>query len=71
MIRRGLRHFTDLFWLWIRHNSMRSGFRKSGAVRENAGAADIELAAQEVEAIDEKLSHIEMSGVFGGSPVKK
>lgn len=47
------------------------GSRKAERVRENAGAADIELTAQEVAEIDEKLDHMEISGVFGGSAVKK
>ena len=47
------------------------GSRKVERIRENAGAADIELTAQEVAEIDEKLNHMEMSGVFGGSPTKK
>ena len=47
------------------------GSRKVERIRENAGAAEIELNAQEVAAIDEKLDHMEMSGVFGGSPVQK
>lgn len=47
------------------------GSRKVERIRENAGAADIALTAQEAAAIDEKLDHMEMSGVFGGSPVQK
>lgn len=47
------------------------GSRKVERIRENAGAADIELTAQEVASIDEKLDHMEMSGVFGGSAVQK
>ena len=47
------------------------GSRKVERIRENAGAADIELTAEEVAAIDEKLDHMKMSGVFGGSPAKK
>ncbi|MDE7262824.1 MAG: aldo/keto reductase [Oscillospiraceae bacterium] len=47
------------------------GSRKVERIRENAGAAEIELSAGEVAAIDEKLDHMEMSGVFGGSPVQK
>ncbi len=47
------------------------GSRKVERIRENAGAADIDLTAQEVAAIDEKLDHMEMSGVFGGLPVQK
>ena len=47
------------------------GSRKVERIRENAGAADIDLTAQEVASIDEKLDHMEMSGVFGGSAVQK
>ncbi len=46
------------------------GSRKAERVRENAKAADIELTTQEVEEIDEKLEHIKISGVFGGSSIK-
>jgi aryl-alcohol dehydrogenase-like predicted oxidoreductase len=47
------------------------GSRKSERIRENAGAAEVVLSAQEVNQIDEQLDVMEMSGVFGGSPVKK
>ncbi len=47
------------------------GSRKIERIRENLGAAEIALTADEVRAIDEKLDHMEMSAVFGGSPVKK
>ena len=47
------------------------GSRKVKRIRENAGAAEIELISQEVAEIDEKLDHMEISGVFGGSEVKK
>lgn len=47
------------------------GSRKVERIRENAGSADIALSAQEVAAIDQKLDHMEMSGVFGGSAVQK
>lgn len=47
------------------------GSRKIERIRENAGAADILLSAQEVAAIDEKLDAMEMSQVFGGSPAKQ
>ena len=43
------------------------GTRKIVCLKENAGAADIELSAAEVAAIDEKLSDMPMSAVFGGS----
>ena len=47
------------------------GTRKVERIRENLGAAEIILTADEVMSIDEKLSHMEMSAVFGGSPVKR
>lgn len=47
------------------------GTRKELRLRENLGAADIELAADEVAAIDAALDGICMSEVFGGSVVKK
>lgn len=47
------------------------GSRKAARIRENFGAAVIELSPDEVKQIDDKLDHMEMSAVFGGSPVKK
>ncbi len=47
------------------------GSRKAERIRENLGAAEITLTADEVMSIDKKLDHMEMSAVFGGSPVKK
>jgi len=47
------------------------GSRKIERIRENAGAADILLTAEEVNAIDEKLDSMEMSQVFGGSSARK
>ena len=47
-----------------------SGSRKTERIKENLGAADIILTADEVEEIDKKLNNMEMSAVFGGSPVK-
>lgn len=46
------------------------GSRKVGRIQENFSAADIILTAAEVAQIDEQLDHMELSGVFGGSPVK-
>lgn len=40
-------------------------------LKENIGAADIRLTAEEVKAIDEALEAMKMSEVFGGSPIKK
>ena len=47
------------------------GSRKTERIKENAGAADIVLTAEEVAAIDTRLDKMDMSGVFGGSPAKK
>lgn len=47
------------------------GSRKVERIRENARADDIILNEQEIATIDEKLDHMEMSGVFGGSAVQK
>lgn len=47
------------------------GSRKAGRIVENGKAAEIVLTKEEVESMDEKLKHMEMSGVFGGSPVKE
>ncbi len=44
------------------------GSRKTERIRENAGAADIMLTAEEVAEMDKQLDKMEMSGVFGGSP---
>ena len=45
------------------------GTRKLDRLQENAGAADVELSAGEVQALDEALDHMEMSQVFGGSRI--
>ena len=41
------------------------GSRKVERIRENIGAADIALTATEVAAIDEKLSQLDMSSMYG------
>lgn len=46
------------------------GTRKSERLRENLGAAAVELSPEEVAAIDAALDAMEMSPVFGGSKVK-
>ncbi|PKL24353.1 MAG: aldo/keto reductase [Spirochaetae bacterium HGW-Spirochaetae-3] len=45
------------------------GSRKSVRIKENAGAADINLSGEDVLAIDIALSRMDMSAVFGGSEV--
>ncbi len=47
------------------------GSRKSGRIKENAGAAEIKLSMEEVQAIDSALEKMEMSAVFGGSALLK
>ena len=47
------------------------GTRKVDRLKENAGSADIRLTKKEVSALDETLSTIEMSEVFGGSKIIK
>lgn len=47
------------------------GSRKVERIKENFGAAEVVLTSDEVVAIDQKLDSMEMSAVFGGSPVKK
>ena len=43
------------------------GTRKLDRLKENAGAADIELTTDEVKAIDTALDNMKISAVFGGS----
>ena len=45
------------------------GTRKSERMRENAGAAAVKLSAAEVKALDDALDVMEISAVFGGTPV--
>ncbi len=45
------------------------GTRKADRLKENAGAADIILTNDEVEALDHALDVMEMSAVFGGSKI--
>lgn len=47
------------------------GTRKLARLKENAGAADIHLSAEEVEQIDHTLLTLPMSDVFGGSQIVK
>ena len=46
------------------------GTRKLCRLKENIGAADIRLFAEEIKDIDAALDAMHMSDVFGGSPVK-
>ena len=47
------------------------GTRKLSRMEENAGAASIEMSADELERIDNALDSMEMSEVFGGSKITK
>lgn len=47
------------------------GTRHLFRLKENISAADIHLVDEEVKAIDMALDNMEMSEVFGGSPIKK
>lgn len=46
------------------------GTRKLDRLKENAGAAEIELTAKEIAVLDRELDNMEMSDVFGGTSVK-
>ena len=47
------------------------GSRKPDRIAENMGAAEVKLTSDEVAALDEALENMEMSAVFGGSPLKQ
>lgn len=47
------------------------GTRRIERLRENAGAAEVELSAVEIGALDKALERIPMSAVFGGSRIIK
>lgn len=47
------------------------GTRKFDRLKENAGAAEIELSVQEIQQLDHALDNMEMSEVFGGSKIIK
>ena len=65
-------HDYDEAWRGMRVSSYTDLIlTKIERIKENAGAADIVLTAEEVNAIDEKLDSMEMSQVFGGSPARK
>ena len=46
------------------------GTRKEDRMKENAGAASVFLTPSEVRALDDTLDHMDMSAVFGGTPLK-
>lgn len=47
------------------------GTRKLSRLKENAGAADIHLTADEVAHIDAAIERMDISAVFGGSKIKQ
>ena len=47
------------------------GSRKPERMRENLAAADVNLTADEIAALDAELAGMEMSAVFGGTALKK
>ena len=47
------------------------GTRKADRLKENAGAAEIELTAEEIAVLDKQLDNMEMSDVYGGTRVSK
>ena len=47
------------------------GSRKPERMEENLAAAEVNLSAAEVAAIDAALDGMEMSAVYGGTPLKK
>lgn len=46
------------------------GTRKLERLKENFGASEIYLSAEEVKALDDALDNMEMSSVYGGAPIK-
>ena len=55
-----------LSWMMAKGIVPIPGTRKAERLKENAGAADVELSAVEAAGIDVILSGMEMSEVFGG-----
>ena len=47
------------------------GTRKEERMKENAGAATVTLSHEEVSALDDALDHMDLSAVFGGTPLKR
>lgn len=61
----------SLAWMLCKHENLVPipGTRRSERLRENAGAAEIELTPEELARIDCALDHMEMSAVFGGANI--
>ena len=47
------------------------GARMEERMQENAGAAGVALSSEEVQALDDALNKMELSAVFGGTPVSQ
>lgn len=64
---------VSLAWMLCKHPWIVPipGTRKENRMLENAGAAEIYLSQEEVTSLDEALDSINMSAVFGGTPVHK
>lgn len=62
-----------LAWMLNKHSWIVPipGTRRLSRLKENAGAADIRLTADELLHVDARLDAMSMSDVFGGSPIKK
>lgn len=62
----------SMAWMLCKHSWIVPipGTRREERMKENAGAAEIYLTPSEVYALDNALDHMEMSAVFGGTPVK-
>ena len=56
----------SLAWMMCKHSWIVPipGTRKEERMKENAGAADVQLTKQELEKLDEALDHMEMSSVY-------
>ena len=61
----------SLAWMLCKHPWIVPipGTRKEERMKENAGAADVKLSLREVQALDDALAQMNISAVFGGTPV--
>lgn len=61
-----------LAWMMCKKNYIVPipGTRKLERLKENFGASEIYLSAEEVKALDDALDNMEMSSVYGGAPIK-
>lgn len=61
-----------LAWMMCKKNYIVPipGTRKLERLKENFGASEIFLSAEEVKALDDALGNMEMSSVYGGAPIK-